>query len=51
MLAILRLYMGVGMKRRRKDLVYAKQVFEMISYFFDIEQEQEKMNLEQIRKL
>ena len=42
MLAILRLYMGVGMKRRRKDLVYAKQVFEMISYFFDIEQEQEK---------
>lgn len=36
MLAILRLYMGVGMKRRRKDLIYAKQVFEMISYFFDM---------------
>lgn len=36
MLAILRLYMGVGMKRRRKDLMYAKQVFEMISYFFDM---------------
>lgn len=35
MLAILRLYMGVGMKRRRKDLVFAKQIFEMISYFFD----------------
>ena len=26
MLAILRLYMGVGMKRRRKDLVYARQM-------------------------
>ena len=42
MLAILRLYMGVGMKRRRKDLVYARQVFEMIAYFFDLEQQQEK---------
>ena len=40
MLAILRLYMGVGMKRRRKDLVYARQVFEMIAYFFDLEQQQ-----------
>ena len=29
--------MGVGMKRRRKDLMYAKQIFELISYFFDIE--------------
>ena len=37
MLAILRLYMGVGMKRRRKDLVYARQVFEMIAYFFDLD--------------
>lgn len=36
MLEILRLYMGVGMKRRRKDLMYAKQVFEMIAYFFDM---------------
>lgn len=35
MLGILRLYMGVGMKRRRKDFMYARQVFEMISYFFD----------------
>lgn len=34
MLSILRLYMGVGMKRRRKDLAYAKQIFELISYFF-----------------
>ncbi|MBO5227775.1 MAG: glutamate--tRNA ligase [Lachnospiraceae bacterium] len=42
MLAILRLYMGVGMKRRRKDLMYAKQVFEMISYFFDMGEESEK---------
>lgn len=37
LLDILRLYMGVGMKRRRKDFMYAKQVFEMISYFFDDE--------------
>lgn len=36
MLSILRLYMGVGAKRRRKDFMYAKQVFEMISYFFDL---------------
>lgn len=42
MLAILRLYMGVGMKRRRKDLMYAKQVFEMISYFFDMGDDGEK---------
>lgn len=35
MLSILRLYMGVGMKRRRKDLMYAKQIFELFSYFFD----------------
>ncbi len=42
MLDILRLYMGVGMKRRRKDLMYAKQVFEMISYFFDMGSDSEK---------
>lgn len=42
MLAILRLYMGVGMKRRRKDLMYAKQVFEMVSYFFDMGDDGEK---------
>lgn len=41
MLAILRLYMGVGMKRRRKDLVFAKQIFEMISYFFDTDSSNE----------
>lgn len=41
MLAILRLYMGVGMKRRRKDLVFAKQIFEMISYFFDTDNSSE----------
>lgn len=41
MLAILRLYMGVGMKRRRKDLVFAKQIFEMISYFFDTDNNSE----------
>lgn len=42
MLEILRLYMGVGMKRRRKDFMYAKQIFEMIGYFFDLGGEQEK---------
>lgn len=36
MMEILRLYMGVGMKRRRKDFMYARQVFEMIAYFFDL---------------
>lgn len=35
LLAILRLYMGVGSKRRRKDFMYAKQIFELISFFFD----------------
>ena len=42
MLDILRLYMGVGMKRRRKDFMYAKQIFEMIGYFFDMGEAQEK---------
>ena len=41
MLQILRLYMGVGAKRRRKDLMYAKQIFELISYFFDCESAEE----------
>ena len=35
LLAILRLYMGVCAKRRRKDFMYAKQIFELISFFFD----------------
>lgn len=35
LLAILRLYMGVDAKRRRKDFMYAKQIFELISFFFD----------------
>ena len=35
MLAILRLYMGIGMKRRRKDFIYARQIFELIDYFFE----------------
>jgi len=39
MLGILRLYMGIGMKRRRKDLVYARQAFGLISYFFDFNTE------------
>lgn len=42
MLSILRLYMGVGMKRRRKDFMYAKQIFEMIGYFFDMGTAEEK---------
>ena len=41
MLQILRLYMGLGAKRRRKDLMYAKQIFELISYFFDGESAEE----------
>ena len=41
MLQILRLYMGVGAKRRRKDLMYAMQIFELISYFFDGESAEE----------
>lgn len=41
-LSILRLYMGVGMKRRRKDLVYAKQIFKLFSYFFDGSKADEK---------
>ena len=55
MLAILRLYMGVGMKRRRKDLIYAKQIFKLVSYFFDIEEDDEKddfrLNQEEVKKL
>lgn len=39
MLGILRLYMGIGMKRRRKDFIYARQVFQLISYFFDFEED------------
>ena len=35
LLAILRLYMGVGAKGGRKDFMYAKQIFELISFFFD----------------
>lgn len=34
LLAVLRLYMGIGMKRRRKDFVYARQIFELTGYFF-----------------
>ncbi len=41
MLSILRLYMGVGAKRRRKDFMYAKQVFELIHYFFEMNTQQE----------
>ena len=55
MLAILRLYMGVGMKRRRKDLIYAKQIFKLVSYFFDIEEDDEKddfrLDQEEVKKL
>ena len=55
MLGILRLYMGIGMKRRRKDFMYAKQIFEMIGYFFDMEDTQEKdefrMDTEDVKTL
>lgn len=42
MRGILRLYMGIGLKRRRKDFIYARQIFELISYFFDIKDSGEK---------
>lgn len=51
MLAILRLYMGVGMKRRRKDLVFAKQIFEIISYFFDTDSSNECDNFKQNKNI
>ena len=55
MLQILRLYMGVGAKRRRKDLMYAKQIFELISYFFDGESAEEmdefKLDEDMVRKI
>lgn len=38
---VLRLYMGIGEKRRRKDFVYAAQIFKLISYFFEEELTQE----------
>ena len=41
LLAILRLYMGVGMKRRRKDFIFARQVFELIGFFFEENKEME----------
>lgn len=34
MVTILSLFMGVGGKRRRKDFMYARQIFELISYCF-----------------
>ncbi|MGN0379841.1 MAG: glutamate--tRNA ligase [Butyrivibrio sp.] len=50
LLAILRLYMGIGMKRRRKDFVFARQVFELTGYFFDIDdvkQEKDEFRLDE----
>ena len=41
LLAILRLYMGIGMKRRRKDFIFARQVFELIGFFFEENKEME----------
>ena len=46
MLAILRLYMGIGMKRRRKDFIYAKQVFELIGFFFEENNEAESFKFD-----
>ena len=53
LLAILRLYMGVGAKRRRKDFMYAKQVFELINYFFesDVEREEFKLSKDETVKI
>ncbi len=47
MLNILRLYMGIGAKRRRKDFIYAKQIFEMIGYFFNEGGESEAFRFDQ----
>lgn len=41
MLSILRLYMGIGAKRRRKDFIYAKQIFDLIGYFFNMDSDRE----------
>lgn len=41
MLSILRLYMGIGSKRRRKDFIYAKQIFDLIGYFFNMDSDRE----------
>ena len=47
--------MGIGMKRRRKDFMYAKQIFEMIGYFFDMEDTQGKdefrMDMEDVKTI
>lgn len=49
---ILRLYMGIGEKRRRKDFVYAAQIVSLIRYFFEedatLETEEVHMDPEQI---
>ena len=47
MLSILRLYMGIGAKRRRKDFIYAKQIFELIGYFFNEEGDREDFRFDQ----
>lgn len=54
MVQILELYMGVHGKRRRKDFMYAKQIFDMISYcFFDPEvtMEQFRFALETVKQV
>lgn len=48
LLAILRLYMGIGMKRRRKDFIYARQVFELIGFFFEEDKEMEAFKFDDI---
>ncbi len=47
MLAILRLYMGIGMKRRRKDFIYAKQIMGLIGCFFEDDREMEAFRYEE----
>ena len=46
MLSVLRLYMGIGAKRRRKDFIYAKQIFELIGYFFEENNEKEEFKFD-----
>lgn len=41
--------MGIGMKRRRKDFIYAKQIFELIGYFFEEIMTQKNLSLTKIQ--
>ncbi len=51
---IIMLYMGVGQKRRRKDLINAKQAFDQFSIFFNefrSQEEEFKLPMEDVRTI